>query len=118
VFSAFQSVYEGLGITCEEVGGLDGAHACHGGEEAPGKEFEQEQRLVALEQQLLAAGANQIGSGGGNVALWALAAINLAITLLMVGYAGRGRCAKSAKTGSHTRLEQAEEQEPSLSSVV
>ncbi len=108
MFSAFQSVYEGIGITCEEVGGLDGAHACHGGEEAPGNEIEQNQRLVQLEQQL------QAVNGGGNVGLWALVALNLAITLLLVGFAGHARC--RGKKGSHTRLE-AEEPELALVSV-
>jgi hypothetical protein len=107
MFSAFQSVYEGLGITCEEVGGLDGAHACHGGEEAPGYEIKQEKRIIQLEEQLTAV------NGGGNVGLWALVALNLAITLLMVGYAGHARCSKKT---SHMRLE-AEEPEVALVSV-
>jgi hypothetical protein len=116
VFSAFRSVFEGLGITCDEVGGLvdemDGPHACHGGEEEPAVELMQEQRLVQLEQQLQAVIGDQPSNGGGNGGVWALVAVNVATILLLVGRVAYARCSKKV---SHTRLQT---EEPELSSQV
>jgi hypothetical protein len=103
IFAAFQSVYEGLGITCEEVGGLEGAHACHGGSEGPAMEEEQEMRLVAMEKKLQAAmgTGSVVAVAGDNVGLWAVVVVNLLLTLMLVTFTLRQKFNNKV---THSRL--------------